>query len=106
MVTQITPEIREAIDWYLDGLARKWDEALDIITQWNELDPLDQDVFDAEWPLTIDYLNRLREYRLQGMLSTIQEQQFQKLQRDMYERRPDLEIVLGQGQVMLDRLRD
>ncbi|MBA2452957.1 MAG: hypothetical protein H0V47_07280, partial [Chloroflexia bacterium] len=90
MVTQVTPEIREAIDGYLDGLARKWDEALDIIAQWDELDPLDQDVFDAEWPLTIDYLNRLRDYRQQGMFSTIQERWFQKLQRDMYGHEPDL----------------
>lgn len=105
MVTQVTPEIREAIDWYLEGLARKWAEALDIIRQWNELDPLDQDVFDAEWPLTIDYLNRLNEYRQQGLLSTIQEQQFQRLQRDIYGHEPDLEFVLGQGQVMLDHHR-
>jgi hypothetical protein len=98
MVTQVTPEIREAIDWYLDGLGRKWDETFDVIQQWDELDPLDQDVFDAEWPLTIDFLNRLRDFRQQGMFSDLQEQRFQELQRTLYAKtRESLNLSWAQG---------
>lgn len=106
MVTKVTPEIRKSIDWYLDGLARKWGESLDVLRCWDELDPLDQDVFDAEWPLTLDYLDRLREYRQRYPLSREQERRLQELEQSLYDHETDLEAILGPGGAMLDPLPD
>lgn len=106
MVTQVTPEIRASIDWYLDGLARKWGEALDTMRDWESLDPLDQDVFDVEWPLTLDYLDRLREYRRQSLFSPRQERRFQELKKSLYDHESELEVILGPGGAMLDPVSD
>lgn len=106
MVTKVTPEIRESIDWYLDGLARKWDESLDVMRCWDELDSLDQDVFDVEWPLTLDYLGRLREYRQQYPFSPEQERRFQELEQSLYAHEPELEAIFGTGGAMLDSASD
>lgn len=102
MVTYVTPEIRESIDWYLEGLARKWDEALETVRQWDRLDRLDQTVFDVEWPLTIDYLVRLLRYRHQGQFSADQESRFQEIRQFMQDHAHEIDAVLGPGEARLN----
>ncbi|CAN5138956.1 hypothetical protein BH23CHL1_BH23CHL1_07220 [soil metagenome] len=84
------------------GLARKWGEALDVVQRWDTLDPLDQDVFDAEWPLTIDYLVRLLRYREQGLFSSDQESRLQEIRQFMQAHAHKIDAVLGPGEARLN----
>lgn len=102
MVTKVTQETREAIDWYLVGLARKWDGALDAVRHWDKLSRSERIEIDAEWPLAVDYLERLLIYQRDGMFSPEQERTFQKLRKFMRAHEHELETVLGPGGVMLD----
>jgi hypothetical protein len=103
MVTRITPEIRESIDWYLSALTREWECALEIVYHLNRGDAdwgEPEDLY-AEWFLAIDRLAYLVRLRQQRMFSPEQESQFQELQRFMREHEAELETVLGPGGAQL-----
>jgi hypothetical protein len=102
MVTQVTSEITESIDWYLGGLARVWHEAVGTVRVWDEVSWIEQAEVGAEWPLAVDYLYRLLQYRQQGMFSPEQESWFQDFQCFMREHEAELETVLGSGSVHLN----
>lgn len=102
MVTRVTPEIRESIDWYIDALRGEWDHALDVVRNPGESLWGDPETLFAEWFLAISHLVHLLRLQQQGFFSSDQERRFEELRCFMRAHEHELEAVLGPGGVTLD----
>ena len=106
MATQITPKIREDIDWYLGAFDREARWAVDLVIRWDEIGELEQEDLVAEWPLTIDYLLRSLSYLDKGLMSPEQIHRLAATRAFLHEHEPVLAAVLGADNLMLDPPRE
>jgi hypothetical protein len=79
MVTTTELTTRERVDDALSRLEARWRDAIELSTEWDELDEDDQVDFSAEWPLTIDALGRVQAHVRQGLLDTSQLAEFERI---------------------------
>lgn len=106
MATQVTSKVQEDIDWYMGALEREWRAAVELVADWDNADPFDQEDLEVEWGLTIDFLLRVLNFQERGLMSAEQQRRFAGIRQFMREHEADIDAVLGSGEAMIDPPRE
>ena len=93
-VTQQT-EFAPWIDRSLDYLTNEWAAVPAVAADWDRWDEADRLDFALEWPIREDRLGQLERWNLDGLLTPLQRQRYEKLQRLVSQHRSLLERLLS-----------
>jgi hypothetical protein len=103
-MAQVAPQTQRHIDLLLGMAIERWSglpETERTIDQW---DPVDQNIFLAEWPLEEQRLEMLRAYVTSGAMTPAQLERYHELQRLVAQNRPVVDRLFA-GWVTVEESR-
>lgn len=102
MATQITSQIQSKIDGYLTSFEREIRWAVDLTSDWEKADEIEQIDLEAEWGLIMDFYVRLLTYERRQQMTSAQQCRFDAV-RDLFRSHESrLAAVLGPHWVTSD----
>lgn len=87
-MAQVAPKTQRHIDLLLGMAIESWSGLPETERTIDEWDPVDQNIFCAEWPLEEQRLEMLREYVASGAMTQAQLGRYHELQRLVTQNRP------------------
>jgi hypothetical protein len=95
-VAQVAQTHRETdTDYLLEYLTKHWRSLADVVRQWRDGDPTDQDVFGLEWTVKEERLAQLQERAGRGELTAVQRARYDALLKLVAQSRPLLDRLLA-----------
>jgi hypothetical protein len=94
-MAQVAPETQRHIDLLLGLAIETWSGLPETERTIDEWDPLDQNIFLAEWPLEEQRLDLLREYVASEAMTEPQLERYHELRKLVTQHRPVVERLFA-----------